>query len=88
MKTGWINDNGAWYFADTSGTMQTGVVQVDGKTYSLDAATGAMQVGNVTINGNVYIFAQTGEAIGKDIPVSKVFNSNGVEMTNTNANTR
>ena len=87
MKTGWINDNGTWYFSDTSGAMQTGVVQVDGKTYSLDAATGAMQVGDVTISGKVYTFAQSGEAIGKDIPPSKVFNSSGVELTNTNTNT-
>jgi fructan beta-fructosidase len=84
MKTGWINDNGAWYFADTSGTMETGVIQVDGKTYSLDAATGAMQVGDVTISGKVYTFAQSGEAIGKDVIPSKVFNSDGSEMTGTN----
>lgn len=84
MKTGWINDNGVWYFANASGVMQTGIVQVDGKTYSLDVATGAMQVGNVTINGNVYTFAQSGEAIGKDVVPSKIFNSNGVQVTATN----
>ncbi|AGX43051.1 glycoside hydrolase family 32 protein [Clostridium saccharobutylicum] len=84
MKTGWINDNGVWYFANASGVMQTGIVQVDGKTYSLDVATGAMQVGNVTINGNVYTFAQSGEAIGKDVVPSKIFNSNGVQLTATN----
>jgi len=84
MKTGWINDNGTWYFSDISGSMQTGVVQVDGKTYSLDAATGAMQVGDITINGEKYTFAQSGEAIGSDLVPSKVFNSDGSEMTGTN----
>ncbi|BCZ48721.1 hypothetical protein psyc5s11_47880 [Clostridium gelidum] len=48
---GWINDNGRWYFSDVSGIMQTGVVQVDGKIYSLDADTGVMQVGDVIIIG-------------------------------------
>lgn len=42
------------------------------------------QVGNVTISGMVYTFAQTGEAICDSIPISKVFNSAGVELTCTN----
>ncbi|WP_099716753.1 GH32 C-terminal domain-containing protein, partial [Clostridium sp. LS] len=73
------------YFAAASGAMQTGVVKVDDKIYYLDAASGAMQVGNVTISGKNYTFALTGEAVGKDIPpVSKAFNSSGIEITGAN----
>jgi FOG: Glucan-binding domain (YG repeat) len=88
MKTGWINDNGTWYFSDTSGTMQTGVIKVDGHIYSLNPATGSMQVGNVTLNGKSYIFAESGEAIGKGITSSKTFNSDGqvINANNSSAN--
>jgi len=85
MKTGWINDNGTRYFATASGAMQTGVVKIENKIYYFDVITGALQVGNITINGKAYTFAQTGEAIGTDIPqISKAFDSNGVEITSTN----
>jgi beta-fructofuranosidase len=83
MKTGWINDNGKWYFLDASGAMQTGVVRIDGKIYSLDADTGVMQVGHVTINGKSYTFTQSGEAMETNTIPSKVFNSNGVKITET-----
>ncbi|OPJ65978.1 GH32 C-terminal domain-containing protein [Clostridium chromiireducens] len=86
MKTGWINDNGTWYFAATSGAMQTGVVKVDGKIYCLDIATGAMQVGNTTINGKTYVFAQTGEVVGTELLPTKIFDSNGNEVSGNSTN--
>ncbi|RII35500.1 glycosyl hydrolase family 32 [Clostridium chromiireducens] len=86
MKTGWINDNGTWYFAEASGAMQTGVVKVDGKIYYLDIATGAMQVGNTTINGKTYVFAQTGEVVGTELLPTKIFDSNGNEVSGNSTN--
>ena len=51
-KTGWVNDNGTWYFLDAAGTMKTGWVQ-DGAWYYLNAS-GAMQTGWVNDNGTWY----------------------------------
>lgn len=84
MKIGWVNDNKKWYFSDVSGAMQTGVVQIDGKVYYLSDSTGVMQVGNVIINGKTYTFAQNGEATGTDMPVAKIFNSNGIKISEPN----
>lgn len=67
MKTGWILDRGTWYYCNISGEMQIGTIKIDGKVYSLNQ-NGAMQKGVVNINGQDYIFADSGEAIGENIP--------------------
>ena len=50
--TGWVNDNGTWYYLDTTGTMKTGWVQA-GSWYYLNAS-GAMQTGWINDNGTWY----------------------------------
>lgn len=79
METGWINNNGTWYFTNASGAMQTGVVEVDGKVYAL-ATSGAMQTGEVIIDGVKYTFAASGEAVGEAPKVTNAFNSNGTPV--------
>ena len=50
--TGWVNDNGTWYYLDATGTMKTGWVQA-GAWYYLNAS-GAMQTGWINDNGTWY----------------------------------
>ena len=33
MQTGWLKENGLWYYLDDSGAMKTGWYQVSGKWY-------------------------------------------------------
>ena len=49
MKTGWLYDNGAWYYLKESGAMATGWINDGGTWYYLNAA-GAM-LSNTTVNG-------------------------------------
>ena len=42
--TGWVKDNGAWYYLNAEGVMQTGWVKDNGIWYYLDGS-GAMQTG-------------------------------------------
>ena len=51
--TGWVNDNGTWYFLDAAGIMKTGWVNDNGTWYYLNAS-GAMQTGWVNDNGTWY----------------------------------
>ena len=45
MKTGWLKDQGTWYYLeDQEGIMLVGFQQVDGKQYYF-SASGAMQIG-------------------------------------------
>ena len=39
MHTGWLQDNGKWYYLDpTNGDMYTGTHVIDGKTYTFDSS--------------------------------------------------
>ena len=37
MIKGWLQDNGAWYYTDENGVMKTGLLELDGVRYLLDA---------------------------------------------------
>ena len=49
MQTGWLKENGVWYYLDGSGAMKTGWYQVSGKWYYA-YSSGALAV-RTTING-------------------------------------
>ena len=50
MQTGWLQDNGTWYYLEASGAMKASQwFEVDGKWYYVDA-TGALAV-NTTVDG-------------------------------------
>lgn len=74
---GWRVINGLRYYFNSSGIMQTGVVQIDGKIYLL-SENGDMQIGNVIIGGNIYYFDNNGVAVGDKLPTpSKGFDLAG-----------
>ena len=49
MATGWLNNNGKWYYLGTDGAMKTGWQLINGKWYCLDLQ-GVMAY-DTTING-------------------------------------
>ncbi len=50
MQTGWLQDNGTWYYLEASGAMKANQwFEVGGKWYHVDA-TGALSV-NTTVDG-------------------------------------
>ena len=50
MQTGWLNDNGTWYYLESSGAMKASQwFQVSGKYYYVNAS-GALAV-NTTVDG-------------------------------------
>ena len=55
MHTGWLKDNGNWYFLNGSGVMQTGWVSSGGKWY-LMGSDGAMLKGWQTVGDRTYFF--------------------------------
>lgn len=57
--TGWVKDNGKWYFLDKDGEMQTGWVKVDGKWYYLGTG-GAMKTGWLKEGGKKYYLGANG----------------------------
>lgn len=39
MQTGWLNDNGKWYYLKSSGEMACNeILQIDGKKYHFDTS--------------------------------------------------
>lgn len=38
MKVGWLKDNEKWYYLSANGSMVTGTVTIDGKTYKFDSS--------------------------------------------------
>ncbi|MFF2449387.1 N-acetylmuramoyl-L-alanine amidase [Neobacillus sp. NPDC058068] len=52
-KSGWLLDNGKWFYLNASGVMQTGWVKVNTKWYYLDGS-GAMKTGWIKIEGKWY----------------------------------
>ena len=51
--TGWLKDNGTWYYLNAEGVMQTGWVKDNGTWYYLDGS-GAMQKGWKYVGGHWY----------------------------------
>ena len=49
MQTGWLKENGSWYYLDSSGAMKTGWYQVSGKWY-YSYSSGALAV-NTMVDG-------------------------------------
>ncbi|WP_317845671.1 C40 family peptidase [Bacillus sp. S3] len=60
MKTGWIKDNGTWYFLEQNGQMKTGWINNGGHWYYL-ASSGAMVTGWIYPDGNWYYLKASGE---------------------------
>ena len=57
--TGWINDQGTWYYLNAEGVMQTGWAKVNGTWYYLKSS-GAMATGWVKDNGTWYYLKSSG----------------------------
>ena len=57
--TGWVNDNGSWYYLGQDGVMKKWWVQVDGTWYYLNGS-GAMQTGWLQDNGTWYYLEASG----------------------------
>ncbi|MBO7364019.1 MAG: hypothetical protein J6U26_01655, partial [Lachnospiraceae bacterium] len=57
--TGWIFNDGDWYYFDDDGVMQTGWNTIGGKVYYFDGS-GAMQTGWKKIDGLWYYFDENG----------------------------
>ncbi|MFJ5713608.1 N-acetylmuramoyl-L-alanine amidase [Neobacillus sp. NPDC093127] len=58
-KTGWLKDEGKWYYLDADGVMQTGWVKVSNKWYFLNT-NGVMQTGWVKVKGRWYFLTSDG----------------------------
>lgn len=61
MATGWVKDNGSWYYLDKSGAMTTGWFTVSGKWYYA-YSSGALAVNTTTPDG--YTVNTNGEWVG------------------------
>lgn len=60
LKSGWLNENGAWYYFDKMGNAKTGWIKDNGKWYYCDD-TGKMQTGVIKVNGKTYCLNNSGE---------------------------
>ena len=60
MRTGWLNDNGTWYYLRSSGEMAKGWYMVGSKWY-YSSASGAMRTGWLNDNGTWYYLRASGE---------------------------
>jgi N-acetylmuramoyl-L-alanine amidase len=59
MQTGWLNNNGTWYYLNSSGSMQTGWLAYGGTWYYLNSE-GKMQTNWYQVNGTWYYSDETG----------------------------
>ena len=57
--TGWVNENGSWYYLGQDGVMKKWWVQVEGTWYYLNGS-GAMQTGWLQDNGSWYYLEASG----------------------------
>jgi len=86
LKTGWVINNGNWYYFDNSGIMQTGVIKVNDKTYCLNPS-GIMETGKITVNNKVYATNSSGQVTGTKAPViDKAFDSANKVVKDNNKN--
>ena len=76
MKTGWIQKDGAWYFASDTGELQTGLLKINGNAYYMDSNSCKLQTGTRTVGGESYIFTENGTT-GVAPYVYTEWNSNG-----------
>ncbi len=58
-KTGWIKENGSWYYYSADGTAVTGWQKISSKWYYFNAS-GVMQTGWVKLSGKWYYFNSSG----------------------------
>lgn len=49
MQTGWLNDNGTWYYLQASGAMKTGWLNDNGTWYFLNAS--GKMLSNTVVDG-------------------------------------
>ncbi|NLM67392.1 MAG: hypothetical protein GX180_09500 [Enterococcus sp.] len=63
IKTGWILENGIWYYYDDSGNLQKGWLKTGGKWYYLNPISGAMQTGWVQVGGKWYYLSESGAMV-------------------------
>ena len=75
--TGWINDQGTWYYLNAEGVMQTGWVKDNGTWYYLKSS-GAMATGWYQVGGNwYYSYASGALAVSTTTPDGYTVNENG-----------
>ena len=58
-KTGWLHDDGNWYYLDSTGLMKTGWMEINNVTYYF-YPDGHMASGESFINGKIYTFSGDG----------------------------
>ena len=65
MRTGWVSDEGVWYYlAPGSGAMATGWLKDGDSWYYLTPGSGAMATGRVLIGSSWYRFDASGRWVG------------------------
>ena len=75
--TGWVNDQGTWYYLNAEGVMQTGWVKDNGTWYYLKSS-GAMATGWYQVGGNwYYSYASGALAVNTTTPDGYKVNYNG-----------
>ena len=75
--TGWVNDQGTWYYLNAEGVMQTGWVKDNGTWYYLKSS-GAMATGWYQVGGNwYYSYASGALAVSTTTPDGYTVNANG-----------
>lgn len=60
QQTGWVQEEGAWYYYDENGVKQTGWIELKGKTYYLDSETGEMKTFWLELDGQQYYLGSDG----------------------------
>ena len=75
--TGWVNDQGTWYYLNAEGIMPTGWVKDNGTWYYLKSS-GAMATGWYQVGGNwYYSYASGALAVNTTTPDGYKVNHNG-----------
>ena len=75
--TGWVNDQGTWYYLNAEGVMQTGWAKVNGTWYYLKSS-GAMATGWYQVSGKWYYSYESGAlAVSTTTPDGYTVNENG-----------
>ena len=75
--TGWLKDNGTWYYLNAEGVMQTGWVKDNGTWYYLDGS-GAMQTGWKYVGSHWYYLSGSGALlVNTTTPDGYTVNGNG-----------